>query len=286
MKFADLIDEMLRDVAPLKRASTQELYFIYLGELKIELGDREIETFSRKDYMAWMRDFKLRKDRKTFFDYTKYLNIAFKFAYQERYVDHWIKFPSVEEETGPRWRCLTETEIGTIDIVMTEPIRTQFLISYECFMRLREMLKLTWDRVDFENRQLILRAQDVKTGKKQRRGRNVPMTENVFQALLKLKESAETPFVFPSPSGHKAQDDNGKTWARALKDAGIIGKVRWHDLRHTALSHAVMIHKLPLADVSKASGVSIKTLEKVYLHHDVDHIRGVAETMNARKKIG
>jgi integrase len=186
MLFRDLVDEILRDVAPLKRKGTTELYFIYLGELKIELGDIRIKDFTRKGYMEWMRGFKLRKDRKTFFDYTKFLNIAFKYAYQEKYVEHWIKFPSVEEETGPRWRVMSQDEVKTLADVMGEPIRTQFLICYECFMRLREMLGLTWDRVDFENRTLTLRPQDVKTGKKQRRGRVVPMSDNVYDGLIAL----------------------------------------------------------------------------------------------------
>lgn len=285
MKFSDLVDELLRDVAPLKRPGTQELYFIYLGELKLELGDREIETFTRKDYMAWIRGFKLRKERKTFFDYTKYLNIAFKYAYREKYVDHWLKFDSVDDEHESRFRLMSEVEVGTLVEVMSDPIKTQFLISYDCFMRLREALHLTWDRVDFETRTLILRPQDVKTGKKQRRGRNVPMTENVYQALLKLKETADSIYVFPSPRGDQPVDKNDKRWARAKMDAGIKGALRWHDIRHTAISHAVMIHKLPLADISKVAGVSIKTLERVYLHHDIDQVRGVAEKMNARKKI-
>jgi integrase len=283
--FSDLVDEILRDVAPLKRKSTTELYFIYLGELKIELGHVEIAKFGRKEYMAWMRGFKQRKDRKTFFDYTKYLNIAFRYAYQEKYIDHWIKFPQVDDESGPRWRVLTPDEVSDLAYTMGEPLRTQFLISYECFMRLREMLHLTWDRIDFDERTILLRAQDVKTGKKQRRGRVVPMSPNVYAALKRLKASSTSVFVFPSPSGRKPQNDNGKSWARALKDAGIKGRVRWHDIRHTALTHAVMILKLPLADLSKVAGVSIKTLERVYLHHDVDHVRDITNRMNAFKKI-
>jgi integrase len=286
MLFGLVVDEVLRDVAPLLRESTQELYFIYLGELKIELGLREISTFTRADYMEWMRSFKLRKDRKTFFDYTKFINIIFRFAYQQKYLVHWMKFPSVDGEREPSWRVYTQTEIGALDSAMGLVTRTQFCLSYECFMRLREVLYLSWDRVDLENRTITLRKVDVKTGKKQRRGRVVPLSPNAWAYLSILRRESVSDYVFPSPGNPYAPvHENRAAWKRAKDLAGIRGKARWHDLRHTSLSHAVMVLRLPLAHISKVAGVSIKTLERVYVHGYVEDVRWITEKMSIVKKV-
>jgi integrase len=284
LKIKTVIEEILLDVAPKKRPSTQERYFMYLGEMLLDLGDFDINLFGRKDFNIWHRKLKLQKPhRKTFNDYVKFMNIVFNFAYQNKYITHLIKFPLVDGEQEHTGRVYSKKELNNIFLNMDEITKAQFILSLECFMRLREVLHLTWDRVDFEKKLIVLRKKDVKTGSRCGKGRDVPMSQNCFNVLLKLKINADTNFVFPSPNGKKYQNSNYKKWSRAKKDAKIVGRARWHDIRHTALTCAILELKLPIAHVSMVAGVSIRTLQKVYLHHEIEHLRGVAESMNLLK---
>jgi integrase len=280
MDFKTVIEEILRDVTPLKRKGTQDLYFIYLSEIRLELGDQKLSEFTRARYMAWIWGFKTRKARRTFFDYTKFINLIFNFAYQQKYVSHLIKFPSIDTEREEIGRVYTTNELYKLWQLSSETMRVQLVLSLECFMRLREVLHLTWDRVNLDRRVIMLRRQDVKTGSKTGVGRVIPLTANAVYALKDRHQQADTMWVFPNPAKTNCVNDNKTAWALLKSKSGIKGRARWHDLRHTALSYAVLEKRLPLAHISKAAGLSIRTLERVYLHHDVEHLRDVAENMN------
>ena len=285
MLFRDVADDVLKYVAPLKRAKTQKNYHSVLPELIAEIGHWEIDSFGNKEYMDWIADFKKKKCRETFFDYTKFINIVFKYAYKEKFTTHFKVFPCIDGERQTFFRVYTMDEIFRLAIVMNGAIKLQFVLAFECFMRLREVLHLTWDRIDFENMSIILRAIDVKTGKKKKRGRIIPMSRNAYEMLLELKKHSTTRFVFPSPIANKYVDSNKYAWAKAKIAAGIRGRGRWHDIRHTAISYALLVLKICPIKVSQVSGVSLQTIMKVYLHSDIKQLREVTEKMDVYKKV-
>lgn len=284
MTFNDVIKELLNDVAPLKREQTQERYYFYLGIIKESLGEKKIEDFTRKDFMLWIRYIRKRNPQRNYFDdYSKFMNIIFNFSYQQKYITHLIKFPLVDGEREKSGRVYSKNEIERLFSNMNKTTQLQFILSYECFMRLREVLHLTWDRVDLEKGQITLRKQDVKTGTRTGKGRIVPLSDDALNMLNDRVEGVKNNFVFPSRDGKNYCDNNRKAWERAKKVSGIVGSARWHDIRHTALTVAILEKKLPIAHVSKVAGVSMRTLEKVYLHHDVEHLREITKSMKLNK---
>ena len=93
-------------------------------------------------------------------------------------------------------------------------------------MRQSEQLRLTWDRVDFSRRVLILT-------KTKTRDREVPMNPEVFESLTALREeSTGRGYVFINPHTGERVKEIKKGFKTALKIAGIEGLV-WHDLRAT-----------------------------------------------------
>lgn len=275
MKIAEVIDEILFTVTPKRRKSTQLYHMIYFNELKSEIGSHDIDGFDLKAFTLWINGFKKRKERKTFDDYTKFVNIVFNYAYNNKLIAFNIKFPRVDEDKERAGRVYSSKEISALWKNMDSELQIQFAICFECFMRLREMLHLTWDRVDLGKSIIILRKQDVKTGSRTNQGRTIPMSPMVHDLLSDRLEMSKSEFVFPSQVKNKPINCVKKKWARVKRGAGIRGRARWHDIRHTALTMAVMEKKVPLAHLSKVAGVSIRTLERVYLHAHVEHLREV-----------
>jgi integrase len=77
---------------------------------------------------------------------------------------------------------LTDEEWTPLYAAAADHIRPVLLVAYRLGMRYSEIVRLTWDRVDWERRLLTLRAIDTKT----KRPRQVPMTADVLAALKHL----------------------------------------------------------------------------------------------------
>lgn len=285
MKIGEVIDEILTTETPNKRSATQVMHKLYFRVIKSEIGHIDIDKFTRLEYFSWMKCFKGRHaiNRDTYNDYTKFVNIISNYAYQQRYTTHLIKFPMTDGERDAAGRVFTNKELKAIWECLNEAMRPQFILAFECFMRLRETLHLTWDRVDLDKRVITLRKQDVKTGTKCGKGRVIPLSDNAVFYLKRLQSVATTKWVFPNPLKNNYIDSNKKAWINVKRNANISGRARWHDLRHTSLSIAVMEKKVPLPHLSKVAGLSIRTLERVYLHAEVEQLRHVAKALNILK---
>lgn len=267
-RFSEIIDEILETVTPERRIGTQEMHKFYLGQLRDEWGSYDVTRFSTSLWASWLTKYKQTKERKTFDDYVKHMNLVLRYAYREKYTTHLIVLGATDKKKEDTGRVFTAQEVSALWKHMGEETRDQFVLSYECMMRLREVLKLTWDRIDFEGQTITLRAEHVKTGSKTGKGRIFKISANAVSRLRsRYKARTSDVWVFPSPTDPKHPVNQNKTaWIRAKKLAGIRGRARWHDLRHTAISRALLEAKVSPVHVSEYAGVSIRTIQRVYLH--------------------
>lgn len=158
-------------------------------------------------------------------------------------------------------------------------------------LRLGEMLALTWDDIDFENRTLSVNKainkikQDgrtievIGTTKTPNANRKVMLCDEAIHALKKLKESnkaygvAESNFVVTGDVGQQAMERTvQKTFERILKRAGLLlskeekqENIRFiHSLRHTYASKLIA-SGASVFEVSRALGhKSIRVTLDVY----------------------
>lgn len=282
-KFEDLINEILVTETPLKRKTTQGMHVNYLTELREELGHVYLNDFTRAEYMKWITAFKSKKKRSTFDDYTKFINIIFNYAYQNKYITNKIKFPKTDPEKGQVGRVYTDAELLRIYSCTHGTLLVQFVLSFECFMRLREVLYLTWDRVDLDKKFITLRKQDVKTGSRTGMGRFIPLSDFAYNLLVKMKYISTSIYVFPNPAGTGPQHSNKKAWSTVKRHAKISGRARWHDIRHTALTKAALEKMVSPTRLCKVAGLSIRTLERVYLHSQIEYLREVTKSLEIKK---
>lgn len=276
-----VIDEVLEKHTPTLRLKTQVKHRMILGALRDEFGDLDIGQVTPPLVTDWIRLRRRVGRRKTFRDYTKYLNLVMNYARKTMrddsgrpYLADAVEFKNPDPKRQSAGRLFTAKEIAKLWDAMGEETRDKFILAYPNGMRLREALGLTWDRVDVRMGKVTLRDCDVKTG----RAREFILSAQARDRLkARHARRGNSPFVFPCRHDPKRPTQDMRTqWERVKAKAGITGRARWHDLRHTSISHALLKRGVLPAHASKFFGVSLAVIERVYLHSKADDTKGVA----------
>jgi integrase len=129
-----------------------------------------------------------------------------------------------------RYRYLLPEEEPALMDALTGPrahLKPVVTVALGTGMRLGEQLRLTWDRVDFSRRVLIV------TKTKNGKDREIPMNPEVLKTLFALQSRSDGhEYVFVNQRTGTRIKEVKKGFGTALKIAGISGLV-WHDLRAT-----------------------------------------------------
>jgi integrase len=163
-------------------------------------------------------------------------------------------------------------------------IKDIIMMGYFTGMRKGEILNLTWDRVDLQNRMIRLEAEDTKDREK----RNIPICDELFGLLAsmpnRLHESGQINHVFQF-KGQPIKDIRTGL-RRACKKAKIKygrfekGGFIFHDLRHTFNTN---MRKAGVADsvIMRITGHSTREMFDRYNTIDeTDTRRAIAQMVN------
>lgn len=134
--------------------------------------------------------------------------------------------------------------------------------------RLREILHLRWEHVDFERGCLFL--PDSKSGRK------TVILNAPSLAVLKAQERLG-PYVVPGNDPEKPRHDLKRPWDAVTKRAGLVG-VRLHDLRHTYASFGAG-GGLGLPIIGRLLGHAQAATTARYAHLDNDPLRCASEAI-------
>jgi integrase len=112
------------------------------------------------------------------------------------------------------------------------------LIALLCGARKSEVLNLTWETVDLENKMFYFL--DTKNGE----DRGVPMHEFLYKELQAFKVQSKVrnlkkDYIFKTEDGKPKESLIGKLFPKIVKSCGIEN-FRFHDLRHTQASWQAM----------------------------------------------
>lgn len=138
----------------------------------------------------------------------------------------------------------------------------QIAMGFSMFMRLSEIMLLTWDRVDFKRRVIVLKEEHTKI----KQARDVNMSNEVFLALKEKEKAAQGSALFPTPEDpNKTQSRQGnkRAWATCKRVAAV--KCRFHDLRHAGLTRAFKKSN-QWAHICIVAGLSLKEAQRTYIH--------------------
>lgn len=181
-------------------------------------------------------------------------------------------------EPAPRDRVLSTAEEAAILQHCETPLRQFVVVASMTGCRAGELAGLRWDdRVNLRDRVIAFSAEDTKT----RRARTVPLNQTAVETLMTLPRSPDG-FVFAYSEGYL-----GKLFQRAVKTAGVQGKVTLYTLRHT-VGTRLDAAGVPVGVRSALLGHAVSgTTLKHYTHPDFESLRRavqVLETWSADAK--
>lgn len=135
-------------------------------------------------------------------------------------------------------------------------------------LRENNVLNLEWSQVDLRRRVAWIHGDQTKAGQPI----GVPLNDGAM-AVLRARIGIDNALVFGNPD-YRLYKASNRAWYTALRSAGLVG-FRWHDLRHTWASWAVM-NGVSLMELKELGGW--KTLQMVarYAHLATEHLAGAA----------
>lgn len=167
-------------------------------------------------------------------------------------------------------RYLSKVEIEKI-LDVAEPFMQKVIkILLYTGMRRSELVYLSWEDVDFENKRIRIQSKpECGFHTKSYRPRSVPMNPELKKLFMDLPQQGK--FVFDDGKGRPLyHPDTYTCWfARIVKKAGVNG-VSLHCLRHTFASYLVM-GGVDLRTVQELLGHSTLTVTEQYSHLSPDH---------------
>jgi integrase len=147
----------------------------------------------------------------------------------------------------------------------------QFLIAVTTGMRRSEILALSLEEIDLENREFNLDPHRIKT--RRARGVPVPIPDDVYPLLVdrvKMAKAHGGKYLFPKwytnepgqpMNWNQHQEDNRYHWDLIREETGL--DIRWHDTRHTAIAN-MLLAGIPETTVTKVVGATPETVRRIY----------------------
>lgn len=173
----------------------------------------------------------------------------------------WIdKAPQVKlyKEPKRRVRWITPAQVKHLLAQLPKHQRDITLFALATGLRQSNVMKLTWDRVDFERGTAWIPG-DVAKGEEDIHVSLSRLSDEVLRR--QLGKHRERVFTY---AGKPINQANTKAWRNALKRTGIEN-FRWHDLRHTWASWLVQ-NGTPLYDLQEMGAWQSAEMVRRYAH--------------------
>lgn len=199
-----------------------------------------------------------------------------------------VRRPKVNNE---RTRYLTDSERQSLLAACKSSANPDLflvvLLAISTGMRKGEIMGMRWQDIHTSHEQKFTRVHLTKT--KNDKARSVLITSPALELieerrLLEVERKqvkTATGLIFPSAQNPDQPVDLRKSWASALKVAGIE-EFRFHDLRHTTASYLAM-DGASLLSISKVLGHQTTKMTERYSHLATSHIDEVVRSMNEKK---
>lgn len=212
----------------------------------------------------------------------KTLNSLFNRAIEWEYlIDNPVKkIKKLKVDDSKPVRFLTVKECQRLLKACPEKLNPIFFTYLNTGMRKSELINLEWNDIDFRRRKIKIQSKEFwkpKTGQ-----REIPMSQNQFELLQKLKQENDkglkSSFVFPHKDGGILKIKLREKLVEIAEKAKIKELTKIHTLRHTFASHLVM-NSVDLPTVKKLMGHSDIQTTMIYAHLAPDHLADAVEKL-------
>lgn len=196
-------------------------------------------------------------------------NIAIEWGYAKENPVKGVKFFS--EKDSLRERILSTDEEVRLLEAASEQLTPILIIALNTGMRRGEMLNLTWDRIDLQQR--IIQVINTKSG----RNRAIPINSNLLKLLNELKMNRKNGYLFHNPRTGCPYRTVQRSFKNACRRAKIEG-LRFHDLRHTFASRLIELG-VDIVRVKELLGHSTVKVTERYTHSSSEERKRAVELL-------
>ncbi len=259
--LSELFDRYLAEVTPQKKSAKREKQRLLF--LKKQFGAYSPASL-RSSHIAQYRDSRLAEGLAgaTVVKELNSLSHLFDVAIKDWGIGiplnpvKMVRRPKIERGRDRRLNPGEESKLFATSSASRCPMLTPVIrFAIETGMRMGEILALSWKNIDIESR--VATLPDTKTGDP----RKVPLSTAALSAIQPLPRHIKDDRVFWT---WKRSDSLENVYRRAVKKAGIED-LRFHDLRHEAVSRLFEIGLNPM-EVASISGHKTLQMLKRYTH--------------------
>jgi len=288
-KFFEFANVYLENYAKLKKRSweSDQKYLRsqlipFFGEMELsEISPLHVNKFMVKRQGDGVRNSTINRELTVL---KKMLNLAIEWQYDIR-INPVKKGNFFSEEEYRRDRVLSEEEEKRLFRTAAPHLRPILTCALRTGMRYSEILSLKWENCDLSEREITIRAESNKSGKK----RVIPIGNRLHSELVILwelnREKSEYAFLYLDTKTGKQRPVKTvrKAFVNACRRAGIED-FRFHDLRHTFGSRLVSRGADPVSVKDILGHANLRTTE-VYLHSSMKRMREAVALLDEKKTV-
>jgi site-specific recombinase XerD len=282
--FDEMMERFMKEHAPTKEPSMQKSYKVslaHLGEFFSDMTLDKIDTDAVLRYVSYRRGQNNSKPgtrNRELAMLSKSFNLARLWKWVKENPCQLVKREKENNEIG---RCLTEDEERMLMQACRNYLGGQLAemvtIALNTGMREGEILKLRWDQIDMKGNLIN------SINEKSNRPKTVAMNDIVFNLLQeKSKIMSISGYVFTTSSDTPFHARNLlRAWYKAVKDAKIEGRLRFHDLRHTVGSRIIRLGRDIHAVAAVLDHSQLSTTRR-YAKHNTESMRKVVNLLDRK----
>lgn len=204
--------------------------------------------------------------------YVALIRAIFRKAMREwEWIDAMPSFKTYSRGGKVRVRYLTTAQAEAVLAKLPAHQREVVLFALATGLRQRNILDLSWDRVDLARRLATIEGRDTKNGE----ALGVPLND-IAVAVLERQKGKHKSHVF-TYRGKPLRTANTRAWRGALKACGIKD-FRWHDLRHTWATW-LRQNDVPTWVLQELGGWKSESMVRRYAHMSVKHLEPYASRL-------
>ncbi len=270
---ADLLDYWLKFNCSKNKPTTQNKYeFLIEKHINPELGNVELKKISS----AMINHFIDKKTQNLSDSYVRTMAIIIKSALKLGVREHYVPEMNLEIHLPRQRKCalriLSVFEQNLLEQYISDNLDFTALgiyISLYTGLRIGEVCALQWKDIDFENHIINVRSTVIRVKNKNGKSydeigsvktdhsiREIPISNRLFEQLLKMEKISSSPFVVSTKSCFVNKRTYEYRYHKILKIAGIKD-INYHALRHTFATRCI------------ECGMDVKSLSEILGHSNV-----------------
>ncbi len=253
---AEAIDWYIKNPNPHRKLETRK-HFQRLHFLQEEFKGFTIQTFTPKILSKWIdKRLEINAKATVYHYYVALKNALVHHAVQHNYSQNIFNLVKCPTTSGQRNRRFSPDETRKVFKTINKRCNTKkkelkltILFALETCCRIGEMLQLKWGQVNIEKRSIEFLAETTKT----RTFRKIPITSVARNILVWVKkhhnpenDKNKRVFCFYHHNEHHLSRQ-----FQIVCEKAEINDIRWHDLRHEAVSR--MFERTTMTDIEIAS---------------------------------